>query len=471
MALLLRKEWFGGLVGDPHTYNLRVLNHFAFNQIAAEISCGKALSANTMSMLRAAGLAVNVGELPTIIRIQTDESDALPLSAPVIFWLELTSRCPLRCKHCFIRPSINDKSKHLPTQLAMSLVRQAREMGIYKVTLTGGEALLHPDAYEIIGEINGLGLGLRIFSSGVLKPSFYQRLAEYRVDTFFLSMDGMKEHHQFIRGRKSFEQLTRTIDMLSAIRSISNITLSITLDRMNAEYVDEIVSFASAHRVRTLLVRPIMAYAWTPDVSGFAFTDKSALLNALETLESVGKQYGVECQINKLPYFPFAKNTFIDDHENNASLWNILGIERSIDCVGGNLVCGVRWDGTISPCGFLPSHQQTTPSAPKVAVDLSGEWRNSPLLRGMRDIPANQDCNSCAVQPICNGGCRANSMLAGTGIDGIDPYCLLHDTAYGHSVYGDHGRVDGENFPANEDVFFVSHKNLVSKCGWATYEF
>jgi len=298
-------------------------------------------------------------------------------------------------------------------------------MGIFKVTLTGGEALLHPDAFEIIGEINSLEMGLRIFSSGALKTSLYQRLENYRIDTFFLSMDGMEEHHQFLRGKKSFEKLTNAIETLSAIQSILNITLSITLDKRNAEYIDEIVSYASAHRVKTLLVRPIMAYSWTPDASEFAFSDKFTLLKALETLESVGQRFGVGCQVNKLPYFPFAKNTFFDDHETNASLWNILGIRKSIDCVGGNLVCGVRWDGTISPCGFLPSHQQTTSFEPKSVVDLREEWRNSPALMSMRCIPANQDCHSCSVQTMCNGGCRANSVLAGTGIAGVDPYCLV----------------------------------------------
>ena len=47
---------------------------------------------------------------------------------------------------------------------------------------------------------------------------------------------------------------------------------------------------------------------------------------------------------------------------------------------------------------------------------------------------------------------------------------LVRNTAYGPRLYADHVPVDHKQFPVNEDFFFVSHKNLVSKCGWATYE-
>ncbi len=435
-----------------------------------EIASYGRLSDETIGYLSRAGFDDSQCDQPIVVQGRTIAPEQRILSAPVILWIELTSQCPLRCRHCFIRPSIDGKGKHLPTQLALSLVRQARDMGIFKITLTGGEALLHPDAFTVIAEINKLGLGLRIFSSGCLSSSVFERLRNHKVDTFFLSMDGMEQHHQYLRGKNSFGKLTKTIHTLSSIDSISNITLSVTIDRENYRRVEDIMAFASNHQVHTLLVRPLMTYAWTKEVSGIAFSDKAELLQALQYIEAVGGKHNIEIQINKLPYFPIDKVTYCEDHRANASLWHILGINESIDCVGGNLVCGVRWDGTLSPCGFLPAHQEMCRQQEILQVNLTKEWKQSPSLTKMHCIPINEECAQCGHRTICNGGCRANSVLAGSGICGIDPYCLLRDTAYGKAMYADKAAIMGSKFPMNEDVFFLSPQNLVSKCGWATYE-
>lgn len=470
-ALILRQEWFGGLIGDPHTYNLRVLNHFAFNQMKAEIESVGCFSTDTLAFLQAARLNVDQNEQPRIVCNQIPEKSDLILSAPVILWIELTSNCPLRCKHCFRQPfTENLETNHLPTQLALSLVRQAQKIGVFKITLTGGEALIHPEADLVMAAINKAGLGLRLFSSGTLETSTYQRLSKHRIDTFFLSMDGTKNHHQLLRGNNSFEKLTKTIKTLSSIKSITNITLSVTLDRINSEHIEDIIIFADKHHIRTLLVRPLIIDSKTSEISELSFSDKASLLHALENMESVAQKYGIECQINKLPYFPINKKTYLDDGKDNASIWNILGIEKSIDCVGGNLVCGVRNDGTISPCGFLPYQEETGMMKTNHEIDLADEWINSQALKKMHCITPNNNCAECGHLLICNGGCRANSMLAGTGIDGIDPYCLIHDTPYGSAMHPDRALIKPTVFPMNEDTFFVSPKNLVSKCGWATYE-
>jgi radical SAM protein with 4Fe4S-binding SPASM domain len=469
MALLLRREWFGGVIGETHAYDLRVLNHFAFRQIAHEVTSNGCLSKESLDYLDRASFRSNHNSTARLVDNANCAKELRILSAPIILWVELTSRCPLHCRHCFIRPSIEGEEKNLPTEIAISLVRQARELGVFKITLTGGEALLHPDVFSIIGAVNDTEMGLRLFSSGCLDHLIYERLSDFNIDTFFLSMDGMEEHNKFMRGGVSFRKVSKTLRILSSTKSISNITLSITLDRKNSVKMEELFEFASANRISTLLLRPLMTYSWTTEVSKLAFSDKMELLQSLSEMEELGKNYGIECQINKLPYFPIKKNIYLEDHRNNASIWNILGIDDSIDCVGGNLVCGVHWDGTVSPCGFLPSHQDTYCQPKKSEIGLSNEWMHSPSLQIMNRISLNVKCAECGYLSVCNGGCRANSVLAGSDLTDIDPYCLLHDTKYGGKLLAMEPLSSPRNFPMNENMFFISSQNLVSKCGWATY--
>jgi len=168
--------------------------------------------------------------------------------------------------------------------------------------------------------------------------------------------------------------------------------------------------------------------------------------------------------------FPLDKQLYIEDDRNNASLWSLLGINDSIDCVGGNLVCGVRYDGIVSPCGFIGLQHSAGTDNSIYKHSLSYLWNHSPNLHTMRNIEVNNQCSNCGALSICNGGCRANSFNLDMNLSGIDPYCLHNETAYGGKVLPGKKTLGSVNQLLNREEFFVSKKRLVSKCGWATYE-
>lgn len=468
MSEVLREEWFGGILGNIHSYNVRAVNRHAFRAIANHVKGIATLSESDSSVLKSRGFNFN----PAATRlVESHTTSPQPiLSAPLLVWLEITSACPLNCAHCFIDSNTRSSSK-LALSDIQRIVGELAEIGVIRLTLTGGEALLHPDIDKILSLINNHKLGLRLFSSGSLQQSKYALLREHSIDTLFLSVDGLEKHNDELRGKNTFRAFEKNFAFLAQLPNIRNITISTTLDRINLAEMPNLIRLAAEYGVRTFLLRPLLVYPDTSAVEPLAIRDKAFLLKALHEIELISERLGVECQINKLPYMPLNKTCFLDDSPKNASLWRILGIENSIDCVGGNIVAGIRHDGIVLPCGFIHADYDAGKNNSVLSNSFSSLWHNSTNLGKLRQIRPPAACSSCDFLSVCNGGCRANAVLDTQRLDSLDPYCILQETSFGSKVFEPTTYPKPKTtFPIDSQFFHVSEEIVVSKCGWATYD-
>jgi len=84
---------------------------------------------------------------------------------------ELTSRCNLSCRMCYVRQAAGDLTKvakELPASAWLELARQAVDNGMVFLLLTGGEVLLRRDFFEIYEPLTRMGLVLALFTNGTL---------------------------------------------------------------------------------------------------------------------------------------------------------------------------------------------------------------------------------------------------------------------------------------------------------------
>lgn len=101
---------------------------------------------------------------------------------PVNGTFELTERCNLACRMCYVRHSAGDvarRAKELSAAAWLELARHAVDNGMLFLLLTGGEVFLRPDFFEIYTPLTRLGLILTLFTNGTLiTESIAARLAE-----------------------------------------------------------------------------------------------------------------------------------------------------------------------------------------------------------------------------------------------------------------------------------------------------
>lgn len=120
-----------------------------------------------------------------------------PSPDPSLRYLELqiTSRCNLRCKHCYIG---DGTSCELSSAQVRSVLKEFEEMQGLRVLLTGGEPLMHSRFDEINEMLPDLFLRKVLFTNGVLlKRDLLKRLKVHEVQ---VSIDGMSVAHDALRG-------------------------------------------------------------------------------------------------------------------------------------------------------------------------------------------------------------------------------------------------------------------------------
>lgn len=127
----------------------------------------------------------------------------------VIF--ELTYRCNLRCKHCYI-PEPSRHQRELTTEECYQVLDDLAELKGFYITYTGGEIFLRPDFFKIAQYGKSLGFAQKFFTNGtLLTPLLCDKIADSKPVSVEISIYGVSEStHDFVtkaRGshRKSME--------------------------------------------------------------------------------------------------------------------------------------------------------------------------------------------------------------------------------------------------------------------------
>lgn len=93
-------------------------------------------------------------------------NSSCPTKGPLVVHLELTRRCGIACKHCYISAG-KARSNELSASEWKNILVQLQELEVLSVYLTGGDPLLHPDCIEIVNFATNLGLSCNILTNGI----------------------------------------------------------------------------------------------------------------------------------------------------------------------------------------------------------------------------------------------------------------------------------------------------------------
>jgi MoaA/NifB/PqqE/SkfB family radical SAM enzyme len=129
--------------------------------------------------------------------------------------LELTNRCNRACLHCFRNRA--DPRQDLPLEIAGHILEQARNLGVYRVCLTGGEIALYPYLEELLRKIANLGFDFSLVSNGhrfgeYVLPSLQEMKVKAHLLAVCFSLDGASHKaHDALRGPGSFAEVGEAV--------------------------------------------------------------------------------------------------------------------------------------------------------------------------------------------------------------------------------------------------------------------
>ncbi|MBU1239289.1 radical SAM protein [Myxococcota bacterium] len=322
--------------------------------------------------------------------------------------IEITNRCNLRCPHC-ASTSGNPRENELSLTEISDLLTEIKALGGKEITIIGGEALLHPDWFEICSRVRTLGMELILISNGlpITRETTLPLLKELKPRVIGLSLDGAtRESYKKHRGVDKFHHI---MDLLRALRDDGhkNVNAITTFMRSNIGEFDAFVELFSGSQITwqvqlanvggerfddTGVITPEQ-FAW------FVSKMKTALKNPRLRLQHMD-DFGY-CPLD--PELAFLHET-----------WH--------SCLAGRSLVGVRSDGDINGClslgdafieANLREHSLTE-------IWSSGEWFKE--LRSKETLLSGT-CATCPHGPICQAGCTSIAYST-TGTIGENPYCI-----------------------------------------------
>jgi GTP 3',8-cyclase len=120
--------------------------------------------------------------------------------------VSITDRCNLRCTYCMPAEGVKllNHSDILSFEEIVEVIREAVDMGITKVRITGGEPLVRKGVVSLVAKIASIA-GIRDFgltTNGILLPVYAHELAEAGLHRINISLDTLdpEKYRSITRG-------------------------------------------------------------------------------------------------------------------------------------------------------------------------------------------------------------------------------------------------------------------------------
>ena len=97
------------------------------------------------------------------------ETKSVPDKLRYLF-IKISNYCNSDCEYCMHAVSRNkmEKKNEISTELAMKVIKEACDLGVHTIILSGGEPLLRDDIYDLIAYIKSRGIVPGILTNGTL---------------------------------------------------------------------------------------------------------------------------------------------------------------------------------------------------------------------------------------------------------------------------------------------------------------
>ncbi len=215
-----------------------------------------------------------------------------PGRTPNIVQIHPTTRCNLRCHHCY-SASGPEQIGLLDYETVRDGLTGAADEGYEIASFSGGEPILCEDLGRMLRHAKELGMRTTVTSNGILLSGARLSMLAGDTDVLAISLDGVPESHDRMRGsEKSFERMLMN---LQAVRD-SGITFGFifTLTQYNVNEVAWAAQFAVEQGAKLFQIHPLEEVGRAADVLRGVRPDEIEMAFAYLEAERLRAQYGTQ---------------------------------------------------------------------------------------------------------------------------------------------------------------------------------
>jgi len=355
-------------------------------------------------------------------KAETSEVFKRPILKSLFF--HLTTRCNLKCPHCYVASEMADLThpakEELPPYLLFRLIDEFSEHNGKTVTFSGGEPLLYPQFKDAVEYAASKGLETEILTNGTLIDKEWAALFADKKISVQISLDGSTAViHDTIRGKGNFDKAVRGIKYLQDAGMKKRITLCTTIMKQNLHDLPAIISLANnleITKIRFLPLRKVGSAEKKWDaISGMDTAQYESFFQYISCLQK-DKNCGIDLTCGLTGFMLNIPKNISDD-----DIWCPVGKQIVADTNGDAYPCVLMMKNEFR-LGNLFSQ---TLSQLMQSDKMSEIYK---ILSTRRNIIAK--CAVCNWRNFCQSGCMGQALDHKGTVWDTDDFCTYRKRAY-----------------------------------------
>ena len=252
--------------------------------------------------------------------------------------LNITSRCNLRCLHCY-NGSGEDSRRDMDRATLLRAADAALSLKPFNLCLCGGEPLCCPDLLLLLEHLQGRVPQISMVTNGfALDEAWARRLAAHGVRAVQVSLDGAYAwQHDSLRGAAgSFERAIKAICALKTA-GIAQVVCAILPNRLNVDSLEEYVQLCLSLGVDIIRAMPFLPSGRGRSMGRPLMLDEEGYFRFRRELWRLSERYGNQIRI-----------------EWDDPLQVILGMPGRMGTNEKEPMLEIRADGQLALTSYLP---------------------------------------------------------------------------------------------------------------------
>lgn len=321
----------------------------------------------------------------------------------------ITEKCNNNCRHCYMSKDSKDLSKNEILKILENIddFEEKWKFEVSEYIITGGDPLLSNNIEFIFEELKKRNKRISILGNpDTVTDTSIKLLKKYGVENFQLSLDGLKEKHDYIRKNGSFDLTLEKAKLL--IKNDIAVNIMFTVNKEN--YQDVI---------------PLMEIVAKNNITSFSFDFLCSIGNGkeLKTLtskevEDLLKAYLIEKDRLRKSYDTFfhEKSSLfrkLRGENNNFILHKIMKDNRRyLGCYIGFTSFAISSDGAFMPCRRLGEKYENL-----LSVKLEDIFLSDIRLKKYRRSMFYKECGECLYFNFCRGCPAISKSESGNSLE------------------------------------------------------
>lgn len=319
------------------------------------------------------------------------------LPKPKNFHLQwhITDRCNWHCKHCYQTEEY--LKNELDTEGLFYILNQyinvLKSWGIKgSLNVTGGEPFIRKDFFQLLEKIHenrDLIFRLGIMTNGsFITNKIARKLKELDVNAVQISLEGVKESNDEIRGKDTFEKIVRAAKILVEENIFT--VISFTSTRKNYKDFPKVVELGKDIGVDRVWSDRLVPYGHGKQLQN-DMLEPLEVKEFYESIHKISKKLIEEKSETRVPTYRALYFLEAEDRQSSSYI-----------CPAGESLIIIMPNGDVLPCRRMPIVVGNL-----MKQSLFKIWYGNEVLWKLRDMnEINSICRACEYFGRCMGGAR-----------------------------------------------------------------